>query len=273
MALTEFTDTVAVITGGASGIGLATARALRAEGAHVVLVDIQTERLQEVAAELEQEQPGARGRIKGIATNVTDAAQVQSLMDTVATEFGRIDLVVNCAGIGRGAPIEDFSAAEMQNIMNINFMGTYHVVQAALPTMRKQQAGHFVLLSSVAGKLGVPGLSAYCATKWAVRGFSSAMRAELYGTGINITTVYPAWVETPMIHQENELQHIEIQALLTPKMVADEILQAVREDKSDLTLAPNQDISLLLQVTHADPDKAEQLAGQFYSEHLPSNAH
>ncbi|HET8911965.1 MAG TPA: SDR family oxidoreductase [Ktedonobacteraceae bacterium] len=273
MALTEFTDTVAVITGGASGIGLATARALRAEGAHVVLVDIQTERLQEVAAELEQEQPGARGRITGIATNVTDAAQVQSLMNTVAIEFGRIDLVVNCAGIGRGGPIEDFSAAEMQNIMNINFMGTYHVVQAALPTMRKQQAGHFVLLSSVAGKLGVPGLSAYCATKWAVRGFSSAMRAELYGTGINITTVYPAWVDTPMIHQENELQHIEIQAFLTPKMVADEILQAVREDKSDLTLAPNQDISLLLQVTHADPDKAEQLAGQFYSEHLPTNAH
>src|SRR5438132_4682102 len=110
--------------------------------------------------------------------------------------------------IGTGGPIDTFTGSQMQNIMNINFMGTYHCVQAALPTMRKQQSGHFVFLSSVAGKFGVPLLSAYCASKWAVRGFSSALRTELHGTGIGITTVYPAWVDTPMVKQEENSLHM-----------------------------------------------------------------
>src|SRR5260370_3620958 len=115
-----------------------------------------------------------------------------------ATEtLGRINLVVTCAGVGRGGPIDLFTAAEMQTMMNINFMGTYHCVQAALPTMRQQQSGHFVFLSSVAGKFGVPFLSAYCASKWAVRGFSSALRSDLHGTGIGVTTVYHACVDNP----------------------------------------------------------------------------
>src|SRR5260370_40897473 len=120
--------------------------------------------------------------------------------DTLA----RINVVVTCGGVGRGGPIDLFTAAEMQTMMNINFMGTYHCVQASLPTMRQQQSGHFVFLSSVAGKLGAPMLTGYCASKWAVRGFSSALRAELHGTGIGITTVYPAPVETPMTSREAE---------------------------------------------------------------------
>ena len=149
----------------------------------------------------------------------------------------------------------------MQTLMNVNFMGTYHCVRAALPAMRRQQSGHFVFLSSVAGKLGPPLLSGYVATKWAVRGFSSALRAELYGTGIGVTTVYPAWVDTPMVHKEQEFQNLNVEILLTPEQVADEILQAVVANRTDLTLAPNQDIALLLQIMHDDQDKAEQLAG------------
>src|SRR5258708_23363321 len=134
-----------------------------------------------------------------------------------------------------------------------------------MPTMRQQQSGHFVFLSSVAGKLGVPLLSAYCASKWAVRGFSSALRVELYGTGIGITTVYPAWVDTPMIHQEADVaQLMSIEVLLTPDQVAFEILQAVIEDRSDLTLAPNPEISFILQVYKDDPDKTEIMAAGRY---------
>src|SRR2546421_12199477 len=110
-----------------------------------------------------------------------------------ATEtFGRINLVVTCAGVGRGGPIDLFTSAEMQTMMNINFMGGYHCVQAALPTMRQQQSGHFAFLSSVAGKLGGPLLSAYRASKWAVRGFSSPPREELCGTGIGIACLNAA---------------------------------------------------------------------------------
>ena len=154
-------------------------------------------------------------------------------------------------------------------LMNINFMGTYHCVQAALATMRRQQSGHFVLLSSVAGKLGAPMLTAYCASKWAIRGFSIALRAELHGSGIGVTTVYPAWVETPMIHQEQDAtQLLNVQALLTAEQVAAEILQAVTAERRDLTLAPNPDIALMLQIMKDDPDKAEQLAGAAFRQRM-----
>src|SRR5260370_34626234 len=105
-------------------------------------------------------------------------------MEKEISVFGRIDLVVTSAGIGRGGAMDTFSARDMQMMMNINFMGTYHCVQASLPIMRQQKSGHFVFLSSVAGKICVPLLFGYCASKWAVPGFSSALRVELHGSVI-----------------------------------------------------------------------------------------
>jgi NAD(P)-dependent dehydrogenase (short-subunit alcohol dehydrogenase family) len=264
MALTNFAGSVAVITGGASGIGLATASAAHARGAHVVLADINTQGLLKAKEQIHQRNPDAQGQVLTIATDVTNESQVRELMRQTFDLCGRIDLVVTSAGVGRGGPIDTFAASEMQTMMNINFMGTFHCVQAALPTMRQQGSGHFVFLSSVAGKLGNPLLSGYCASKWAVRGFSSALRAELYGTGIGITTVYPAWVDTPMIHQEvdDSMRFLNVQALLTADQVAAEILQAAAEDRSDLTLAPNPDIALAIQLFNQDQDKAEQLMGE-----------
>lgn len=265
MALTNFAGAASIITGGASGIGLATARALHTKGAHVVLADINAPGLLQAKEQILQHDPVAAGQVLTIPTDVTQSLQVSELMRQALVTFGRIDLVVTCAGIGRGGPIETFTAGEMQTMMNINFMGVYHCLQTALPIMRQQQSGHFVFLSSVAGKLGVPLHSAYCASKWAVRGFSSALRVELYGTGIGITTVYPAWVDTPMIHQETDAaQLMNIEVLLTPDQVASEILQAVVEDRRDLTLAPNPEISFLLQVYKDDPDQAEIMAGKSY---------
>jgi NAD(P)-dependent dehydrogenase (short-subunit alcohol dehydrogenase family) len=273
MALTNFAGAVAVITGGASGIGLATARALHIRGAHVVLADINTAGLLQAKEQIHQHSPGASGQILAITTDVTNESQVRELMRQASTAFGHIDLVVTSAGIGRGGAIDTFTASDMQSMMNINFMGTYHCVQAALPTMRQQQSGHFVFLCSVAGKFGVPLLSAYCASKWAVRGFSTALRTELHGTGIGITTVYPAWVDTPMVQQEeNSLQTTDIEVLLTPDQVASEILQAVTKGRRDLTLAPNPDIAFMLQIYKDDPDKAEMLAGESYHKRTTRSA-
>jgi len=190
VALTNFTDAVAVITGGASGIGLATARTLHSKGAHIVLADINSSGLLQARDLISQNNSELQGQILPITTDVTNESQVNELIRQTSAAFGRIDLVVTSAGIGRGGAIDTFSASDMQMMMNINFMGTYHCVQASLPIMRQQKSGHFVFLSSVAGKFGVPLLSGYCASKWAVRGFSSALRSELHGTGIGITTVY-----------------------------------------------------------------------------------
>jgi len=269
MALTNFAGAVAVITGGASGIGLATARALHSRDAHVVLADINDQGLQQAAEQILLHNPEAPSSVLGVPTDVTNEQQVQALMRQALETFGRIDLVMTSAGVGQGGPIDLFTASEMQTMMNINFMGTYHCVQAALPAMRQQQAGHFVFLSSVAGKMGAPLLTGYCASKWAVRGFSIALRAELHGSGIGVTTVYPAWVETPMIHQDEQaMKFLNVQALLTADQVAAEILQAVTEERRDLTLAPNPDIALILQIMHDDPDKAEQLSGQAFQKHM-----
>jgi short-subunit dehydrogenase len=114
-------------------------------------------------------------------------------------------------------------------------------------------------------KFGVPLLSAYCASKWAVRGFFSELRAELHRTGIGITTVYRARVDTPMVlPEENSLHMMDVEVLLTPEKVASEIQQAVTEDRRDLTLAPNPDIAFILRVYKDDPDKAEMLLGEAY---------
>ncbi len=263
MALKDFNGAVAVITGGASGIGLATACALYAQGAHIVLADINNERLQQAIEQVRQHAPNTKSKVLGVPTDVTQESQVQALMQQAHNAGDRIDLVVTSAGVGRGGPIDLFTAEEMQSMMNINFMGTYNCTRAALPTMRNQQSGHFVFLSSVAGKICSPLLTGYTASKWAVRGFSSALRAELYGTGIDVTTVYPAWVETPMIHQEKDaMQFLNVVAMLTPDQVANEILQAVQQGRHDLTLAPNPDIALVLQIMKDDQDKAEEVVGR-----------
>lgn len=271
MALTNLTGAVAVITGGGSGIGQATAKNVHAKGAHVVLADLNREGMQKTEALLRHANPTATGDILSVPTDVTSEEQVCALMQRAVDTFGHIDLVVASAGIGRGGPIDLFTAGEMQAMMNVNFMGIYHCVQAALPSMRQQGAGYFVFLSSVAGKLGSPFLSGYCATKWAVRGFASALRVELHGTGIGITTVYPAWVDTPMIQQEEATaSFMHIEALLTADQVAAEIVQAVAEERRDLTLAPNPDIALALQLYASDPDQAEMLMGESFRKQLES---
>ena len=274
MALTNFAGSVAVITGGASGIGFATAGALRERGAHVVLADINTDGLLKAQEQLRQRNADAQGDVLTVTTDVTSTAQVQALMKRAEEAFDRIDLVVTCAGIGRGGPIDTFSSGDMQTLMNINFMGTYNCVQSAMPAMRRQGSGYFVFLSSVAGKLGTPMLSGYCASKWAVRGFSAALRAELYGTGIGVTTVYPAWVDTPMVHQETDdaMRLLNVQIMLTPEQVASEIVQAITEGKRDLTLAPNPDIAFALQLFATDQDKAEDVMGASMQHQLANMA-
>lgn len=268
MALKNFAGAVAVITGGASGIGLATAHALYARGAHVVLADINEQGLQQ-AQQAIYTSAKQNGQVLTVVTDITNEQQVEALMQQALTINQHIDIVITCAGVGWGGPIDEFTGERMQSMMNINFMGTYYCVRAALPTMRQQGSGHFVFLSSVAGKLAAPMLTGYCATKWAIRGFASALRSELEGSGISATTVYPAWVETPMIQQEAEaMRLLNVVAMLTPQQVAEEILQATANGTRDLTLAPNPDIALIIQIMKDDPDKAEQLSGRAFQQRL-----
>ncbi|HEX9038318.1 MAG TPA: SDR family oxidoreductase [Ktedonobacterales bacterium] len=265
MAIEQFDGAVAVVTGGASGIGLATARALYAQGASLALADVNEVGLAKAAEDVRQSAPNVNARVITVRTDVTDDAQTRAMIADAQKLTGRVDLLVACAGIGRGGRIEDLSSAAMRQMLDVNVMGVYNSVQAAVPVMKAQGGGHITLISSVAGKLGAPALTGYCASKWAVRGFSIALRAELYGTNIGVTTVFPAWVDTPMFQQEAaQAEGLAIEVMLTPAQVADAILQAARDNTRDLTLAPNPDIALLIQRTRDDPDRAEDGAGRAY---------
>src|SRR5258708_39245616 len=144
MALTNFARAVAVITGAASGIGLAPARALHSRGAHVVLADINTPALLQAKEQIRQHSPEASGQILAITTDVTTESQVWELMRQAFVTCGRIDLVVTCAGIGTGGPFDTCAASDMQTMMNSNVMGTDHCTPAALPTILQQRSVDFV---------------------------------------------------------------------------------------------------------------------------------
>ena len=265
MTIESFDGAVAVITGGASGIGLATARALRAQGAHVALADINQDGLAKAAEDVRQSAPNVNAQVITVKTDVTSDEQTRNMIAEARKLTGRVDLLVACAGIGRGGAIETFPASAMRQMLDVNVLGVYNSVQAAVPVMKEQGGGHMTLISSVAGKLGAPLLSGYCASKWAVRGFSIALRAELYGTNVGVTTVYPAWVDTPMFQQEAaQADGLTIEVMLTPEQVAEAILQAAKDNTRDLTLAPNPDIATLIERTRDDPSRAEDSAGRAY---------
>ena len=192
MPATPFTDQVAVITGAASGIGEALARALAAQGARLALCDVHTERLAAVVAELE-----ANGIECLVArVDVADAAAVQAFAESVRVRFGRADLVFNNAGVSVVAGVEALPLADAHWLMNINFWGVVHGCQSFLPLMRANGRGTLVNISSIFAMVSMPGQSLYNASKAAVRGFSDALREELFGTGIRVLCVHPGGVRT-----------------------------------------------------------------------------
>jgi len=195
--LTDFRDRVAIVTGASSGIGEQLARDLAARGARVVLVARREERLRALAAAL-----GGEERALPIACDVADRAAVEAMVARAAERWGRIDILVNSAGVARHALFKDEPPETFIRLMETNYLGVVWAIRAVLPVMRARRSGWIVNVSSVAGKLGQPDESAYSASKFAVTGLSEALVYELAPLGIHVTTVYPALVRTEMFTPE-----------------------------------------------------------------------
>ncbi|WP_406289975.1 SDR family NAD(P)-dependent oxidoreductase [Embleya sp. NBC_00896] len=208
----DFSGRVCVVTGAGSGIGRALAYELAAHGARLALADIDAKGLRETADRAER--LGAR-EIHTELVDVADRAAVLSWADETAERFGGVDLVVNNAGVALTATVEEMGWDDFEWLMGVNFWGVAYGTKAFLPHLRRSRAGHLVNISSVFGLFGVPSQSAYCAAKYAVRGFTESVRQEmrLSGSGVGVTTVHPGGVKTNIVrnsrtapaHDKNEV--------------------------------------------------------------------
>lgn len=186
---------VAVITGAASGLGAESARRLAREGAAVVLTD-----LAEAAGEALADSIAAGGASAVfVRHDVTDEGQWAAVVKTAADRFGRIDVLVNSAGVGSGEPLMEMSLEAWRRILSINLDGTFLGMRAVGPVMAQGGGGSIINLSSILGKVGQPGAAAYCASKGGVLMLSKAAALEWAPAGIRVNSVHPGYIDTPMV--------------------------------------------------------------------------
>jgi NADP-dependent 3-hydroxy acid dehydrogenase YdfG len=198
-------DKIIVVTGASSGLGEATARLLSAQGATVVLGARRADRLQVLVKELE----GAGGKALALVTDVTQRQQVKDLVDTAVKTYGRIDVMINNAGLMPQAPLEQLKVDEWDRMIDVNLKGVTYGIAAALPHMQRQQSGHFVNVSSVAGHRVGPGFAVYAATKFAVRALSEGLRQEVKPYNIRTTVISPGAVATELVNTVSDPEAAE----------------------------------------------------------------
>ena len=185
---------IVVITGASSGLGEATARHLSQQGATVVFGARRVERIEALARELES---GGR-KAMAIQTDVTQSAQVQRLVDAAVAAYGRIDVMINNAGLMPHSPLERLKIADWDRMIDVNIKGVLYGIAAALPHMKQQKSGHFINVSSVAGHKVRPGGAVYSATKHAVLALSEGLRQEVKPYNIRTTVISPGAVATEL---------------------------------------------------------------------------
>lgn len=191
---------VVVITGASSGNGEATARLLSGQGATVVLGARRLERIQSLAREL----TGRGGKALAVATDVTRYDQVKSLVDAAVQTYGRIDVMLNNAGLMPHSPLERLKIDDWSRTIDVNLKGVLYGIAAALPYMRQQKSGHIINVSSVAGHKVRPGSAVYAATKTAVRVLSEGLRQEVKPYNIRTTVISPGALATELANSITE---------------------------------------------------------------------
>ena len=234
-------DKVVLITGASSGIGEATARILAAQGARVLLGARRTDRLARLVAQINAEGGSAAAR----ALDVTRRDDVQAFADHAREAFGRIDVIVNNAGVMPLSPLAALKVDEWDRMIDVNIRGVLHGIAAVLPAMQAQGNGHVVNVSSIGGLYVVPTAAVYCATKYAVRAISDGLRQE--SDSIRVTCVYPGVVTSELADTITDAGAAEAmrafrRIALQPEAIANAIAHAIGQpadvDTTDIVVRP-----------------------------------
>ncbi|HEV3229514.1 MAG TPA: SDR family NAD(P)-dependent oxidoreductase [Solirubrobacteraceae bacterium] len=222
---------VAVVTGASSGIGEATALALAAQGAGVVLAARREDRIARLAERIESD----GGRAIAYPTDLTVEDQARGLILAAREQLGRVDILVNNAGLMLLGPVDGADTSEWRRMISVNLLGLLYCTHAALPIMRDQGGGHIVNLSSVAGRTARAGSAVYNMTKWGVGAFSEALRQEALYSSIRVTVIEPGFVatelqdhnENPVVRETIEKYREQIGEVLEAGDIAEAIVYAV----------------------------------------------
>lgn len=232
----RFDGQVVIITGASSGIGRATALAFAREGATTILASRSGEKLEAVAEEIR----GCNPRVRVLPTNVGSQEQVEAMVKAVVAQFGKIDVLVNNAGRGAVGPIDgDRFVDDARHLLDVDFFGKVFCARAVLPIMRQQGHGSIVNLSSAVGRKAFPRFAAYSAAMHAVAAFSDALRQELRGTGVHVSTVHPALTQTAFFEGVDPADIPAPFRKMTPisaDAVAEKILRAVHKKQPRVTV-------------------------------------
>ncbi|WP_041340484.1 SDR family NAD(P)-dependent oxidoreductase [Runella slithyformis] len=199
--MNEFNQQAALVTGAASGIGLAIAHKLLAEGAKVALLDCNEKGLQNEFA-------GYKEQVMLIGVDITDEALVQETVDQVLAHFGKIDILVNCVGITGATNLKshEVSSENLHKVFEVNFMSCFYTSKAVLPSMMAQNYGRILHIASIAGKEGNAGMLAYSASKAAVIGLTKVQGKEYAEYGITVNALAPAVIQTPLVDALPDVQ-------------------------------------------------------------------
>ena len=230
----NFKNKVVVITGASSGIGEAAAEQFAKRGANLVLVARRKEKLEQV------EQKLSKYSIKTLiqVCDVSDKQQVKQMSEKVIETFSRIDVLVNNAGFVIYGKVEELSIEDIESQMKTNYFGTINCTKHFLPYFLKQNSGHMINVASVGGSFGVPGIASYCATKFAMLGFSEGLHHELHGTNVGITVVSPIMVRTSLFDHpsfKNFTKHAT-GISLSAETVANAIIKASDSSKLEIVV-------------------------------------
>jgi NAD(P)-dependent dehydrogenase (short-subunit alcohol dehydrogenase family) len=239
-SLRTFADAVAIVTGGASGIGRALGEALARRKADVVLADRQVELAEEVAAKIR----GSGGKASAVALDVRDFGAFDRLVQETVSSRGRLDYIFNNAGIGIGGEARDYTIDDWNEVFGVNIHGVANGVQAAYPVMVRQGFGHIVNTASMAGLMPTPMIVSYGAAKHAVVGLSTSLRVEAASAGVRVSVLCPGVIRTPILDggkygrmpasltSEAQRRAMERLRPLEPSVLAERTLRAVARNKA-----------------------------------------